>query len=1257
MEVPGEVRGLDVGQPDELTWTDLGHATLQSVEIPGKNPPGLPLESIDPEAFERLVAEIVTERDNVSVHFYGRRGQRQYGLDIVEELRDGTRVLYQVRRYATVSPRQIREAVRDYAGAPRSRGGVFAEPRPFDPKRFVLVTAAEIDHDVAKVDAVSGLQSEYRGDLQVDVWSREVVSRRLRSMPYTVAAVFGDAWVREYCGADALRKAKRQAAAREAAEAALVAAVASQYQHDDPVQFRQVDLVGISVDSLFVDVPVSTFANSPAAALLEELTAGATPDSEDSEPEPYDLVGHAGAAQVLLHPKWVGSAVIVGGPGQGKTTLLQFLCQFHRARILGYENAYSPVAAGLAPVSDVVRTPLKVELSKYAQWRRELLAVDGNSSPGRSRTAPATVESYLLDLVAERSGMQFNREAMTKVLASRPLLLALDGLDEIANLGEREEVADEIRDTRIRLEALGRDVIVLVATRPGHVGRPIWREQGFSPLFLGSLTPPLRMAYLQRWARSTKLLPAQVDDLKNTFVAGMSLGHVAELAGNPMQLAILLHLMQRRAVLPEKRTDLYARYIDVFWDRESEHSLVAAKKELVLPFHKLLAWHIQTKIELKESDGTISRSDLKDLLTGYLQPRSQSPEVIDEIFASVTGRVLCLVALDQDSAEFQFEVQPLREYFAAEHIYDMSPNDKPQNNRHATLGVLARRPYWSNVMRFFAGKFSPGETPSIIYMLRTLLRDPKIGEHPIVRITAKLLLDDSVFAGQLSLVLEDALGIVIEEPGPTLAADGLLQGDTSSSLLTERGGAEQAAGILSRRLADPRHLDDPASTVRLIKELGGTEEARRLLWQAHGDLAPERWLVSLADLCRLQPVGKDGVGLLEDAAKKVPGAFPLLGTLIEARARPIVDALIEHSLGEISEGRFDPPPSLDPHFEYARIARSCTALPFYEHLNPSTQTWTASIAVPGLPRPRTQASPSTPSQTKVRSIEAIHAASVDWAGAETWSRSLDDIAGIWGGDSWPIREALTLAPLSELHTRQMPASITTGARWQEVLSWRLEARQQANSADWWKKQADLESSDQIAAMTYLLSALQIASTRTIEAICQQLGQLAGMLDRRQLSTVVGGLARYRSSVPTARTLVLDDSLRLKKIAPSVSLSVLLWQLANEAAKPYLATAIADGMQDLWSAGPSVGQTIRNALTFARNRIDPLKLQGGRLDLPAGTLASAQLRRLSFEQAQSILRAPHLWPSDLVRHAAERLDARLAGQTPVAMEAEARRWGI
>ena len=51
----------------------------------------------------------------------------------------------------------------------------------------------------------------------------------------------------------------------------LRAAMSVQFGKDNDVRFRQVDLTGISVESLFVDVPASSHPGSPADRLLKEI--------------------------------------------------------------------------------------------------------------------------------------------------------------------------------------------------------------------------------------------------------------------------------------------------------------------------------------------------------------------------------------------------------------------------------------------------------------------------------------------------------------------------------------------------------------------------------------------------------------------------------------------------------------------------------------------------------------------------------------------------------------------------------------------------------------------------------------------------------------------------------------------------------------------------------------------------------------------------------------------------------------------------
>jgi hypothetical protein len=78
----------NAGALDDLAavrFVDLAREQQRSpLPVPLATASNLPLAELDPEVFERLMAEIVKCRPSLGAHFCGRRGQNQYGLDIVE---------------------------------------------------------------------------------------------------------------------------------------------------------------------------------------------------------------------------------------------------------------------------------------------------------------------------------------------------------------------------------------------------------------------------------------------------------------------------------------------------------------------------------------------------------------------------------------------------------------------------------------------------------------------------------------------------------------------------------------------------------------------------------------------------------------------------------------------------------------------------------------------------------------------------------------------------------------------------------------------------------------------------------------------------------------------------------------------------------------------------------------------------------------------------------------------------------------------
>lgn len=98
---------------------------------------------------------------------------------------------------------------------------------------------------------------------------------------------------------------------------------------------------------------------------------------------------------------------------------------------------------------------------------------------------------------------------------------------------------------------------------------------------------------------------------------------------------------------------------------------------------------------------------------------------------------------------YEFEVQPLREYFAARYLYETAPYSPPGNERKGTkperFDAIAKNFYWLNVTRFYAGCYSVGELPSLIDRIQDLINDPDYNliRHP--RSLAAMLLSDWVF--------------------------------------------------------------------------------------------------------------------------------------------------------------------------------------------------------------------------------------------------------------------------------------------------------------------------------------------------------------------------------------------------------------------------------------------------------------------------------------------------------------------------------
>jgi hypothetical protein len=536
--------------------------------------------------------------------------------------------------------------------------------------------------------------------------------------------------------------------------------VGHQFNADASVKFKQVNLAN-SLAGLFIDIPIrfneSMFKqirrhfrdDDTAQRVLGSLGAGVNALyylSRGGAVPAHMYRSRTGAADFLLSDvaqEVTNRVVLEGAPGQGKSTLAQFVCQVHRAAFLEKDDFLSSIPDSYA--QNPFRLPVKMDLRDLATF------VGGEEAPR------ASFDEFVSDLIHRDSGKQaFTVDDLHDVLGATPVLFFLDGLDEVADLDQRRNLIQAVQDALRRYETLGMDVQVVVTSRPSVFGRKAnFDETGFLTIDLASIDRKLALDYSQKWVRVRELEANEAAEVLTILKEKLEVPHIVELTRNAMQLTILLSLIHQIGYsLPDQRTDLYRRYLQLFLIRESEKSSAVKKHQAVLvEFIQHLAWVLQSQAESAGSRGSISKDDLKQMAMQYLADVEQPVELAEDLFGGGLERIFVLV--QRVSGLYEFEVQPLREFFCARHLYETSPvgtyrYQTPKGDRAQRFEALAANPFWLNVTRFYAGSYEPGEIGSLVMSLKDLIssKDAAVSLHG--REVAFALISDWVFANKKS---------------------------------------------------------------------------------------------------------------------------------------------------------------------------------------------------------------------------------------------------------------------------------------------------------------------------------------------------------------------------------------------------------------------------------------------------------------------------------------------------------------------------
>lgn len=511
--------------------------------------------------------------------------------------------------------------------------------------------------------------------------------------------------------------------------------------------------------------------------------------------------------------------VLVGGPGQGKTTLGQYLCQLHRAAML--QTFHAPLTGDvqelveeLAEAADEVicqRVPLFITLHRFAD--------------ALARGEVTTVEEW----VARQANLRLQEERITPGLiaawlGSWPALVVFDGLDEVPPSANRGPLLDTIHRFLDRYH--DQNLVVLLSTRPqGYRGE----LDDWSTLELADLGAEDVHSYGERlYASWVAHDPARREELLRRLDHACADPTTAHLARSPLQVLILAALVEQSGRPPRERWRLFREYFRIILDRERERQFAAVQvlrdhQDLIERLHAELGYRAQLAGELTggTSDG-LRRSDVAEVVRQLLLADHQDPaeidDLVDRIDRAVFDRLVFLCGEGDDRV--RFDVRSLQEFFAAERLF-LGPEALVP--RH--LEAIAGSAHWRQVLLFAVGRLV-AERPHLTDRIEPLCDTVDAVEGGLggvagvgMRLALWLLTDGAV--GGRPRMVESLLRRVVDRAGELDEADaGLLQravGEWPREVLVPRliAAAREGSWMAARLAVELLRVGSAADVERL----------------------------------------------------------------------------------------------------------------------------------------------------------------------------------------------------------------------------------------------------------------------------------------------------------------------------------------------------------------------------------------------------------------------------------------------------------
>jgi formylglycine-generating enzyme required for sulfatase activity len=424
--------------------------------------------------------------------------------------------------------------------------------------------------------------------------------------------------------------------------------------------------------------------------------------------------------------------VIIGGPGSGKTTVLLHMAWALASSLLTGQAEPAQSRLGLAVVAtSELPLPIFVPLASFARFRRERPA----NAPARERTLTHFISYHL---IRKQADVDLPDDFFVQLLRDgRPVILLLDGLDEVANEEERAEVRASVEELVSGKERM-RVVVTCrtIAYRSGGTALGVrFREIAVQPLdFEQHVVPMVRQAYACIHPQDADLRSERVQELLGGIRRleddrRTRLGDDAQvLVDSPLMVRLLLIVHVNNRTLPDGRAELFDKAISallqVDYGREqADIRELASDWKVFRDMAQHLAFHMHQ--QGRDQGREIGERALQKVLREEAEFRPHIDRFLSH--ARQRGSVL-----EERQGAYRFIHLAFQEFLVARYLREVTGDE----GREAILAVLGDRlddPWWREPILLLAGYRASNAAKSARDFLGALAR---VGGEPNAQFSA-----------------------------------------------------------------------------------------------------------------------------------------------------------------------------------------------------------------------------------------------------------------------------------------------------------------------------------------------------------------------------------------------------------------------------------------------------------------------------------------------------------------------------------------